>query len=731
MPLQKKKIGCYKVSRTFKSYVDFDADDDGHDADKTTSSNGSRLDIDSDNKENFASGSNLTVDLPNGRSKVENLFFEPKLLPGEVVVKCTNSVMKFDNMSDNRTGISGSLCCTNFKLSFITLEDYPSNLRLRNLLLQENDICLMNIDSIYQVINGRKKKLASSVNISGDLKVVEIHCKDLRIYTFSFKFCSQCDSKDLLNAALHHSSPGQVQLLFAFDYVGFQAVKSIHPSSWTFTVVQDWETELKRCGCTSWRVCLSNENFNICESLPEAFVVPAVILGKDVNNLAPLCNGRRFPTWSWGTSHGNVLVRMSGVFDIEQESQILETIKKGIPQPSGLQLFSLDDLCPSVREIQYSYIKLQGICKPENAHNYWKQESTYLSSLESIRWFHYLSACLETSLKIAESMACKKDSVIIKEWEGRDLSCVISSLVQILLDPFFRTQYGFECLVQKEWVALGHPFQERLGQLGVEDGCKSPVFLLFLDCLWQILQQFPSSFEFTETYLTNLWDTVHISCFDTFLFNCQRERANAYSKFCELHRLQSAWDWSLQFTKQDMIFFQNPLYILTAKDGISHSRPWSIGCDGPFKSRGQPLTLAKKAEKRECDLLELDPSVMNMQLWRQCYLRWIPLAQVVGGDLPLVYLQNLVIWDEICALQKLLESPQEPINLRHRRVASDVTLYRSEADSSCGVKNNPCIVTSSFPYSPIGPFDWGHFHRVPSSSYLHVDVVGVGEELDE
>ena len=56
---------------------------------------------------------------------------------------------------------------------------------------------------------------------------------------------------------------------------------------------------------------------------------------------------------------------------------------------------------------------------------------------------------------------------------------------------------------------------------------QSPVFLLFLDCVWQLLQQFPTHFEFTETYLTTLWDSAHVSIFDTFLFDCDRDRLRA------------------------------------------------------------------------------------------------------------------------------------------------------------------------------------------------------------
>lgn len=50
-------------------------------------------------------------------------------------------------------------------------------------------------------------------------------------------------------------------------------------------------------------------------------------------------------------------------------------------------------------------------------------------------------------------------TVVLQENDGRDMSCVISSLTQILLDPYYRTTHGFETLIQKDWVALGHPFR--------------------------------------------------------------------------------------------------------------------------------------------------------------------------------------------------------------------------------------------------------------------------------
>lgn len=54
--------------------------------------------------------------------------------------------------------------------------------------------------------------------------------------------------------------------------------------------------------------------------------------------------------------------------------------------------------------------------------------------------------------------------------------------------------------------------------------CQSPLFLLFLDATWQLLDQYPAAFEFSETYLAVLGDSTRISLFGTFLFNSPHQR---------------------------------------------------------------------------------------------------------------------------------------------------------------------------------------------------------------
>ena len=60
----------------------------------------------------------------------------------------------------------------------------------------------------------------------------------------------------------------------------------------------------------------------------------------------------------------------------------------------------------------------------------------------------------------------------------------------------------------------------------------SPVFILFLDAVWQLWQQFPAAFEFSEGLLLFLADCYYDARFGTFLYSTEKERvdANAFAR---------------------------------------------------------------------------------------------------------------------------------------------------------------------------------------------------------
>ena len=119
------------------------------------------------------------------------------------------------------------------------------------------------------------------------------------------------------------------------------------------------------------------------------------------------------------------------------------------------------------------------------------------------------------------------------------------------MDPWYRTIYGFQSLIEKEWIKFGHKFSQRLGQSKTDSKKpeKAPYFLQFIDCVWQMtmsfflsffffflkkknfkfffsFRQYPTDFEFNEKYLKDILIEVYAGRFGNFLFNSEYDRMN-------------------------------------------------------------------------------------------------------------------------------------------------------------------------------------------------------------
>jgi hypothetical protein len=100
-------------------------------------------------------------------------------------------------------------------------------------------------------------------------------------------------------------------------------------------------------------------------------------------------------------------------------------------------------------------------------------------------------------------------------------------------------------LIEKDWCAFGHKFQDRAGH-GVDGSHlpeeRSPIFIQFLSTLYQIMVQFPNSFEYNETLLIFLADHSHSCLFGNFLGNSMKERTQVLKV---KEKTKSIWEFVL------------------------------------------------------------------------------------------------------------------------------------------------------------------------------------------
>ena len=126
---------------------------------------------------------------------------------------------------------------------------------------------------------------------------------------------------------------------------------------------------------------------------------------------------------------------------------------------------------------------------------------------------------------------------------------------------FYRTVVGFQILIEKEWCAFGHKFCARMASTTkkLNDSERAPIFLQWVDSVWQLMTLFPKAFEFNQAYLKEILHHCHSGRFGTFLFDTFRQR--------QIYQLaaktDSLWTALVQTHTEDHSAFTNPRYELT------------------------------------------------------------------------------------------------------------------------------------------------------------------------
>lgn len=127
----------------------------------------------------------------------------------------------------------------------------------------------------------------------------------------------------------------------------------------------------------------------------------------------------------------------------------------------------------------------------------------------------------------------------------------------------------------------------------------------------------------------------------------------------------------------------------------------------------------KGKKSRKCPL-PVNCGLSSLELWMQCYCRWLPMLEIVGGGRPQVNFQTHLLVDEIIFLKNKLTA------LRNNQSGSVVPFdFSDELSFSCDsaqlrshLQSNP---SSFFPFT----------HHGVSSTELFLNSSVLGEEEEE
>lgn len=202
---------------------------------------------------------------------------------------------------------------------------------------------------------------------------------------------------------------------------------------------------------------------------------------------------------------------------------------------------------------------------------------------EVLPWLKLVSILLSGGVRVARRLSAGI-SVFVHCSDGWDRTAGLTSLGQLLIDPHFRTLQGFCMLVEKEWCSFGHRFARRCGTGGTEhhrsdhkDDQRAPIFLQWLDAVWQIWRQLPHAFEFNDRLLVALAEHCYSGRFGTFLYDCERERSLA--KVMET----TVAMWTYVLHPSNRAAFCNPVYAACRHGALSTAASAAAGtADGLF-----------------------------------------------------------------------------------------------------------------------------------------------------
>ncbi|GLT66746.1 hypothetical protein SLA2020_390970 [Shorea laevis] len=489
-----------------------------------------------------------------------------------------------------------------------------------------------------------------------------------------------------------------------------------------------------------WRITDINSNYTMCQTYPFALVIPKSISDEEVFQASTFRARCRIPVVSWcHPETGAVLARSSQplvgimmnmrsnadeklvaalctqlvggrqskrklyIADARPRKNALANGAMGGGSESSSNYFQSEivffgiDNIHAMRESLTrlrDYLDTHGAASSDGMssflrHGGWtwgrgnlSSMSASVSTLGDSGWLIHVQSVLAASAWIAARIDIESASVLVHCSDGWDRTTQLVSLANLLLDPYYRTFAGFQALVEKDWLAFGHPFSDRVGMPTVSGGTGnmpfeltrqastgslssspvrqtpgssqtpssshaqnnySPIFLQWVDCVSQILRMYPFAFEFSVDFLVDFLDCV-LSCrFGNFLCNSEKER-----ELCGVSEASGClWMY---------------LADMRSSQGRSHAH-YNLFYD-PSKHNGP---------------LKPPAAALAPTLWPQFHLRWACPSESQAGELE-VQCRNMAL--KFSELQKAKEVAEKKVKEISVALDSVTAELRNEKQAS-------------------------------------------------
>ena len=279
---------------------------------------------------------------------------------------------------------------------------------------------------------------------------------------------------------------------------------------------------------------------------------------------------------------------------------------------SPLNIIEVNDLLPDQQTFVSIYLKLREACFLHS------NETQFLSQIG--KWMKLVCKVLAVVSDLSKILN-EESSLLLMENNDNHWNILLSCLIQIQLDKKRRTIEGFNSLLSKEWLYL-----IGLRNTSKLDHNKLPnqiLFTLFLDCVYQMLYQNSTEFEFTSLYLIRCFDLSFLPYAAFVKLNSKSEQQLEINKQQAIKHSPIKQSASVQFSKLTSTnLTSTPNFNLS----FYHNSHSSNSLSPILKN----LTLSQTLfyfnpfydRKQSLSNLKTSSSILAAQIWRPLYLRW-------------------------------------------------------------------------------------------------------------